>query len=208
MIKKECFKCKKKISLDNFHKQKASKDGRSSYCKLCHKAYNVLNKKKNKQKIKEQHRVYRLKHRDKLNASRKEWGKNNPDKVARNARKHREKYRVELNKKRREKRKQNINFKLRVAISNRIRLAINRGSKNSTSYDLLGCTWEELRFHLEKQFSLGMNWDNYGKWHIDHIKPCCSFNLTDLEQQKLCFHYSNLQPLWAEDNFKKSGKLQ
>lgn len=51
-----------------------------------------------------------------------------------------------------------------------------------------------------------MSWDNFGEWYIDHIKPCCSFDLTDIEQQKKCFHYTNLQPLWAIDNLKKSGK--
>ena len=51
-----------------------------------------------------------------------------------------------------------------------------------------------------------MNWDNYGQWHIDHIRPCASFNLLDPIEQKICFHYTNLQPLWAEDNLKKSNK--
>ena len=52
-----------------------------------------------------------------------------------------------------------------------------------------------------------MTWDNYGEWHIDHIKPCCGFDLTDFEQQKKCFHYTNLQPLWAKDNITKNGKF-
>jgi len=72
--------------------------------------------------------------------------------------------------------------------------------------DLLGCTVEELRAHLEKQFKRGMSWSNYGRWHIDHIRPCASFDLTDPEQQRICFHYSNLQPLWAEENMRKGAK--
>jgi len=78
--------------------------------------------------------------------------------------------------------------------------------KSKTSKNLLGCSLEVLKFHLECYFTKGMSWDNYGYygWHIDHIKPCAAFDLTDPEQQKQCFHYTNLQPLWAEDNMKKS----
>jgi hypothetical protein len=59
---------------------------------------------------------------------------------------------------------------------------------------------------LERLFKPGMSWDNHGKWHIDHIKPCCSFDLTTEKSQKECFHFSNLQPIWAEDHYQKSGE--
>ena len=83
-----------------------------------------------------------------------------------------------------------------------------RSNKNNPLIYLLGCSIEVARFHLECQFTKGMSWDNYGYngWHIDHIRPCASFDLTDSEQQKQCFHYTNLQPLWAEDNLKKGDK--
>ena len=71
---------------------------------------------------------------------------------------------------------------------------------------LLGCTIEELWQHLEKQFQLGMTKENYGKWHVDHRKACAKFDLTDPEQQRECFHWSNLQPLWAIDNIKKGAR--
>lgn len=204
---KKCCKCDKEKQLNCFHKQKASSDGHKSWCKKCTREYGKINKEKNKEKIKEQQKKYREKHRETLNKNRKEWGLENPDKVALNAKKYREKNRDKINQRRREKRKSNINFRLRTIVSNRIRMALVRGSKNSTSYDLVGCSWENLKLYLEKQFLDGMTWDNYGKWHIDHIKPCCSFDLTDIEQQKLCFHYTNLQPLWAIDNLKKSGRI-
>lgn len=73
----------------------------------------------------------------------------------------------------------------------------------SQTIKLIGCSIEQLKQHLEKQFKLGMSWFNYGKWHVDHIKPCASFDLTDIEQQKQCFNYTNLQPLWAEENLVK-----
>ncbi|GAI33061.1 unnamed protein product, partial [marine sediment metagenome] len=58
--------------------------------------------------------------------------------------------------------------------------------------------------HLEKRFVKGMSWKNYGKWHIDHIKPCATFNLSEKKEQRKCFHYSNLQPLWAKENLSKN----
>ncbi len=82
-------------------------------------------------------------------------------------------------------------------------LVLNKSARTST---LTGCTGSELVEHLTRQFENGMSWENYGfyGWHIDHIRPCASFDLTDPEQQRECFHFSNLQPLWAEDNLRKS----
>lgn len=65
-----------------------------------------------------------------------------------------------------------------------------------------------LLSHIADQFVNGMTWENMGQWHIDHIRPCASFDLTDPEQQKECFHYTNLQPLWATDNLRKSDKWE
>jgi hypothetical protein len=81
--------------------------------------------------------------------------------------------------------------------------------KDDSTIELLGATLTKVKNHIEKQFQEGMSWDNHSLkgWHIDHIKPCASFDLTDPKQQKECFHYTNLQPLWAEDNLRKSDKL-
>ena len=70
---------------------------------------------------------------------------------------------------------------------------------------LVGCGIDFLKKHLESKFENGMTWDNYGVngWHMDHIKPCAAFDLTLDEQQKECFHYTNIQPLWAKDNVRK-----
>jgi hypothetical protein len=70
----------------------------------------------------------------------------------------------------------------------------------------VGCTPEFLKQYLASQFQPGMSWDNHGAWHIDHRKPCASFDLTDPAQQKACFHYTNLQPLWAEENLRKGSR--
>jgi hypothetical protein len=111
-----------------------------------------------------------------------------------------------------ERRAFDSSFKMRMNLRHRVWSALQSvgASKSGNVFDLIGCTIGELRQHLETQFADGMTWDNYGRtgWHIDHIRPCASFDLTDPEQQRQCFHYTNLQPLWAADNIRKGGKWQ
>lgn len=76
-------------------------------------------------------------------------------------------------------------------------------TKMTSVLSLVGCSIPELMTYLETRFAPNMSWDNRGEWHIDHIRPCHSFDLTKLEEQQICFHYSNLQPLWARDNLSK-----
>jgi hypothetical protein len=78
--------------------------------------------------------------------------------------------------------------------------------KRCKTMELTGCSLEELTQYIESKFITGMSWENYGEWHIDHIRPCASFNLEDIEEQKKCFHWSNLQPLWAKDNLRKGSR--
>jgi hypothetical protein len=103
-----------------------------------------------------------------------------------------------------------ITFRIRHALRARLRLALkHRGIREPRSkLQLVGCTPNELRLHLEGKFSPGMTWANHGKWHIDHIIPCAHFDLTDPEARKRCFHFSNLQPLWASENIRKGRSLQ
>ena len=100
----------------------------------------------------------------------------------------------------------NPQAKVHQRLNARISAAFKRGrlSKSKTTAELLGCSIADCMDWLEAQFLPGMTWDNHGEWHIDHIRPCASFDLTDPEQQKKCFHYTNLQPLWAKDNLSKS----
>lgn len=98
-------------------------------------------------------------------------------------------------------------FKVRANFRARLHNALNGVAKYQTTMELLGCSIAALRAHLQAQFTTNMSWDNCGKWHIDHIKPCAKFDLTKEAEQKACFHYSNLQPLWAKDNMKKSDNF-
>ena len=105
------------------------------------------------------------------------------------------------------KKKNDVNFKIAVNLRRRLNHAIKAKTdrkKWTSALKLLGCSIEELKKYLSKRFHKGMTWNNYGKWHIDHIKPLAKFNLSKIDQQKKAFNFRNLQPLWALDNQKKN----
>ena len=108
------------------------------------------------------------------------------------------------------KRKIDPHTKIRDNLSLRMRLALKEQNltKRNTTADLVGCSIPFLKEYLEKKFKKGMTWKNQGRfgWHIDHIVPCSKFDLSDPDQQKKCFNYKNLQPLWAKENILKSNK--
>jgi len=95
---------------------------------------------------------------------------------------------------------------LALLLRSRVRRSLKNYSKirdKKRTLEYVGCTIETLRTHIETQFTEGMNWENQGVWHIDHIRPCASFNLDNEEERHQCFHYTNLQPLWGPDNIIK-----
>ncbi len=140
---------------------------------------------KNRERVVEYNRKYRAEHKD----QRREYAKQY----------------------RKQRRAQVPEVRLLGNLRTKIRLALKSDGamKAERTSELLGCTPSELRVHFESQFRHGMSWETYGRkgWHIDHIRPCASFDLTKSSERRTCFHYSNLQPLWAEDNLKKGKKV-
>lgn len=114
----------------------------------------------------------------------------------------------------RERYNNNTAFRIQEVLRRRLRKVAKRGRGYSGNHlSWLGCTPEEFRIHLEKQFTNGMSWGNYGgrpspgRWSIDHIIPCAAFDLTNEEEALRCFHYTNARPLWSLDNISKGGSL-
>jgi hypothetical protein len=142
---------------------------------------------------------YRKKNREKINQKIREWYYKNKDRVRANQRIY----------EREGAYRNSLHFKIKDGMRKRILEVLKRdgGKKTQRTMKLIGCTVEELKQHIEKQFKPGMSWKKRHLFHIDHIIPCASFDLTKLSQQKKCFHYTNLQPLWAIDNIKKGAKL-
>ena len=159
------------------------------------------------------------------------WLKNNPDYHKQQRKKTHEK-RVAYNKKwkeenkerfltskhanRAKRRREDPMYRVTNSLRCRLYATIVKGYKSKSTFELLGCSVEELKSHLESLFTEGMTWENYGSgpdqshknfWHIDHRQACASFDLTDPEQQKICFHYTNLQPMWGLENIAKGAKI-
>jgi len=155
-----------------------------------------------KEEIKNYNKKYKHKFRDKLAKQKCVWLKVNPEKLQRVKANSRVRYTRWIKIKR-----QDPIFRAVENLKHRIRTVIIRQYKQNSSLELFGCSVIEIRIYLESLFKEGMTWYNYGKWHIDHIIPCSSFDLTKVEEQEKCFHYTNLQPLWAIDNLRKSNKI-
>lgn len=99
-----------------------------------------------------------------------------------------------------------IQYMLAVRMRARINHVLNGKNKSEKTKKLLGCSYIEFKKYIESKFKPGMSWKNKHLFHIDHIRPCSSFDLTDPQQQAQCFHYTNLQPLWSKENLSKGAK--
>jgi hypothetical protein len=156
-----------------------------------------LYKLKNFEKLKIQQREYRLKNKERLSKLKKEYDKNywlNNKKI--------------INEKLINKRKTDIRFRLLCNLRIRMNKVLKGTLKSNSTVKLLGCSIYDFKKHMESLFQPWMSWENYGKWHIDHIKPCALFDLTLPEQQRECFHWSNMRPLEAIENIKKGKKYE
>jgi hypothetical protein len=107
--------------------------------------------------------------------------------------------------------KNNPAYRVKELLRQRMKKVIIRGMKKGSSLDLIGCSSEHARRHIESQFKQGMHWGNSGTgkglWHIDHIVPCKAFDLTRENQQRICFHFTNLRPMWSRANIRKGCKV-
>jgi len=165
---------------------------------------------KNKEHIKEYKKAYMKKYHSKNKEKRREYMKEYNKEYRLKNKEHAREYRIKNRAKSsayvRRRYKTEPNFKLVKDLRRRILNAVEGTAKSAHTMELIGCTVDELWAHLELQFKPWMRRDNHGLWHIDHIKPCSKFDLTDPAQQRACFHWSNLQPLWAHDNLSKGPR--
>lgn len=136
------------------------------------------------------------------------YRENNYEKVKKKKKEYYNKFGLEKAKEWQRRKSTDIEFKTKKRLRGRIYVALKRGIKSESTMTLLGCTIEFFRQHFQSKFTEGMTWGKYmdGEIVIDHIKPCAAFDLTNPEDQKRCFHYSNLQPLWELDNLRKGKR--
>lgn len=189
---KTCRNCYINYNINNFFRSKLSSDGFEHRCKSCVKKIKNISVKSDYDKR------YRLKNSKKIKEYRSNYYYNNKEKAKKY---HNNRYHSDPK------------FNLICKLRNRIGQSIRNNSTNCKKYDstikLLGCSFNHYKNYIESKFTKNMTWEHVlnSEIHIDHIKPCSSFDLFDIEQQKICFHYTNLQPLWKEENLKKSNKL-
>ena len=204
-MEKYCNKCQQIKSPTEFSKNQ-------SRCKSCKKEHYDSNKHKwreyelkNKERIRENNIKWNSTNKEAIQKYNKEYNLNNPNKK-------RESFSnwYENNPDYYKNRYHNdINFRIKSILRARINQALNGNMKEESSISLLGCNIEQYKEYLSSQFDKHMNWDNYGTyWEIDHIKPCDSFDLVDLEEQKKCFIFTNTQPLEIIKNRIKSNKYE
>lgn len=239
METKICFKCGKEKPISKFYKDKKSKDGYGYYCKECQSKmakeyyHNNLEKFKeyrinNRGKISQHQKEYYQNNAELLKEKGKKYYQDNLEKMRKknkeyywdNLGKHKEygkKYRSNNRDKARQSQKEYMKrkresdpvFKLNHNISTGIYNSL-KGNKNGHHWeDLVGYSLSDLKNHLEVQFKDGITWQNYGKWHIDHIVAKSLFNIKGPKSKgfKKCWALENLRPMWAKENIKKKNKL-
>lgn len=204
MVTKSCKDCGIEKALLDFTKHPGLVLGRRKVCKVCEEGKRKIQMARRKMrdplKFAEQAAIQTRKQRAKFPERIRAQLKKATDK-RRDFGKRSEAYHILM--------ATDLNFKLTKILRGRLGIAIKGKAKAASSLELLGCSVEHLKAWLEFWMKPGMTWENYGYrgWHIDHKKPCASFDLTKLEEQKKCFHYTNLQPLWAQENLSKGDKI-
>jgi len=211
MNTKVCNHCKKGLSIEEYHKDKRQEDGFSRYCRNCNSIFHKQHYLKYKEKIKNRTKKYYHTNKNKVkqyrlkSAKRIKLYQQKYDKI--DYQKNKQKIIKQNTEYARKRCKWDVGFKITRYLRNRVYYALKGKNKSVSTMKLIGCNIDYLKQHLESQFKPGMSWSNYGKWHIDHKIPCASFDLSKPEEQRKCFHYTNLQPLWAEENLIKGKKF-
>ena len=160
-----------------------------------------------KEKIRIQQRKRHLKNKDEINLKQRIWRRtkmkpSTKEKILKNKREWDRKQKAT-----------NPAYKIKYNIKSRLGLLLKKQkiTKRERTVDYIGCSFEEFKNHLEKQFQPGMSWENRTEWHIDHIIPVNyfvkNFDFSDINVQKKCWHYTNLRPLWKFDNLSKGTKI-
>jgi len=199
-----CVACNESKPADDFYSN--GYGGKKAACKTCVKKACAAYRKDNKAQRAEYARNKRDK--DILKARQYERSKyaNNPlaykSKSARWSKNNRD----WLNKKQQERLRNDPLYAIVRRLRGRLWHALRGSIKAASTFDLVGCSPSELMRHIEAHFVDGMSWSNRSEWHIDHIRPCDSYDMSKEDQQRKCFHYTNLRPLWRTDNLRKGKK--
>jgi hypothetical protein len=206
--KKICNICGLEKDFSDFHKWKYGPDGFKRECKKCRKIETTKYYLQNSESIKDKASTYRKEHPEKVKEVKKKIYERKKESILNQQSNYKKQNRKNITQKNLERRKTDPIHHLKHIMNSRIRMFLKskKLTKTNKTFTIVGCTPYELKEHLERKFTEGMSWNNQGYWHIDHIIPLSSAKNKE-EIYKLC-HYTNLQPLWAEDNLKKGSKIK
>lgn len=232
-----CRICGDAKPLDEFYKDASKKDGRRTECKVCTCNKMRQHYQGNKEAVNDRNREYQRRNKDKCRVLTRAWRSMDGPKqqelkkkqpvyglVCRNRKKdsgictlcpnparpnrvHCQECANKRNKYAIRKRRTDLYQRLKDNLRARLNMAVRGNIKSGSAVRDLGCSVEYFKAYIEDQFQEGMNWDNHGDWHLDHIKPLSAFDLSDRSQTLEACHYTNYQPLWAADNLRKGSKL-
>ena len=177
-------------------------------CKACIAAYYRKYRQNNKKKLAAKDRKYRQENKEKITANKREYRQENKEEIAAYQREYRQEHREDRNARDRKRRKNDPVYAITKRLRSRMWEAVKVAGldkKCDSSSELLGISYQGLKEWLEAQFTEGMTWENRSDWHVDHRVPCDAFDMTVETNQRICFWYKNLQPLWANDNLQKSN---
>lgn len=207
-ILKCCTGCGQQKPVDQFG---AHRGGLRPKCKPCHNAENKAWRNANPGSSAASTDNWRRRNMDKARAKQKRWEAANPGRMAEHAKSYRIRHPDRMKEtyaKAIERRRGIPAALIHNTVGGALRQQLKSMKGKSKTFDILGYTLRELMDHLERQFLKGMNWQNFGEWHIDHVLPLSSFKITSLDDPELrvVWGLPNLRPLWAVDNLKKRDK--
>lgn len=189
METKHCNRCDCVYPLCEF------KHGKS-HCYNCQKAYARAWKAKNRERVAEYNTIYKAEHRDEISLYNTAYSLNNRDTIQkRSSANYLRMYH------------EDPNFKVAHLLRARVRKTLNGNRRADSALEFLGCTLDFFKAWLTYCFAEGMDFENHGSvWHIDHTIPCSKFNFSNDGEQRICFHWSNMKPMYAVANISKNNR--
>ena len=210
---KVCSKCGLSKCRTEFHSKKSSADRLYPLCKACRAEYDREYNAKNEDRIKLQRGKYRTDNKEKIQQINKKYGEDNKERIRIKNKEYYLKNKAKIIKRvgqyDTKKMKEDPSYKMAKLLRHRLYMAVKGNFKAGSAVRDLGCSIKDFKKYVESLWRPGMSWENYGRegWHLDHIIPLVSFDLQERGQLLKACHYSNIQPLWAIDNLRKSSKL-
>lgn len=208
---KQCTKCKDNKELSEFPRSKRYKSGYNSQCKLCVNAHNKTYRDENIELINQSRREHYQKNAPKMREEKKKYYASHKSYKAKYDIVYRKANSLAIKEYKRAwelLHKDDPIFKIKRNLRRRVHHALEGNCKSDKTFELIGCSPQFFKDYISDLFQKDMSWDNYGEWHIDHIKPCFTFNLSNPEEQRKCFHYSNQRPLWKLDNLRRPRNIE